>query len=145
MTKAVARRWYPMIGDGAGVTSFVHLDDAAAATVLALDHDGPAIYNITDDEPAPMRDWLPALAEALSAKPPRRVPNWLARLIAGDGMVVMAAQSRGAANTKAKQELGWTLRYPSWRQGFSASYASKPEPGPAPASSQDDRPTQRAR
>jgi nucleoside-diphosphate-sugar epimerase len=132
MTKAVARRWYPMIGDGGGVTSFVHLDDAAAATVLALDHDGPAIYNITDDEPAPMCDWLPALAEALGAKPPRRVPVWLARVVAGDGMVVMAAQSRGAANAKAKRELGWTLRYPSWRQGFSAAYGP-PEPARAAA------------
>src|SRR5260370_31643647 len=123
MPRAVARRWYPMIGDGGGVTSFVHLDDAAAATVLALDHDGPAIYNITDDGPARMCDWLPALAEALGAKPPRRVRVWLARVVAGDGMVVMAAQSRGAANAKAKRELGWTLRYPSWRQGFAASYA----------------------
>src|SRR5260370_32736739 len=110
MPRAVARRWYPMIGAGGGVPSFVHLDDAAAATVLALDHDGPAIYNITDDEPAPMCDWLPALAEALGAKPPRRVPVWLARVVAGDGMVGMAAQSRGAAHAKAKRELGWALR-----------------------------------
>jgi 2-alkyl-3-oxoalkanoate reductase len=118
----VRKRQYPIIGDGGGVSSFVHLDDAAAATVLALDYDGPAAFNIVDDEPAPMRDWLPALARALGAKPPRRVPLWLARLIAGKGMVTMATESRGASNARAKADLGWTLRYPSWRQGFSAAY-----------------------
>ena len=122
MTKAVRKRQYPMVGDGSGVMPFIHLDDAASATVLALDHPGPAIYNIVDDEPAPMRDWLPALAAALGAKPPRRVPSWLAGLIAGQGMVTMAAESRGASNARAKKELGWTLRYPSWREGFTASY-----------------------
>jgi 2-alkyl-3-oxoalkanoate reductase len=122
MTKAIRKRQYPMVGDGSGVMPFIHLDDAAAATVLALDHQGPAIYNIVDDEPAPMREWLPALADALGAKPPRRVPSWLAGLIAGQGMVTMAAESRGACNAKAKEELGWTLRYPSWRQGFTAAY-----------------------
>ena len=122
MTKAIRKRQYPMVGDGSGVMPFIHLDDAASATVLALDHQGPAIYNIVDDEPAPMREWLPALAEALGAKPPRRVPSWLAGLIAGRGMVTMAAESRGASNAKAKKELGWTLRYPSWRQGFTAAY-----------------------
>jgi 2-alkyl-3-oxoalkanoate reductase len=121
MTKAVGKRQYPIVGDGDGVMPFIHLDDAATATVLALEHDGPAIYNITDDESAPMRDWLPVLAESLGAKPPRHVPSWLARLIAGEGMVTMAAQSRGASNAKAKEELGWTLRYPSWRQGFLAA------------------------
>jgi 2-alkyl-3-oxoalkanoate reductase len=122
MTKAIRKRQYPMVGDGSGVMPFIHLDDAASATVLALDHQGPAIYNIVDDEPAPMREWLPALAGALGAKPPRHVPAWLAGLIAGQGMVTMAAESRGASNAKAKKELGWTLRYPSWRQGFLASY-----------------------
>ena len=122
MTKAVRKRQYPLVGDGTGVMSFIHLDDAASATVLALDHHGPAIYNIVDDEPAPMREWLPAMADALGAKPPRRAPSWLARLIAGQGMVMMAAESRGASNAKAKKELGWTLRYPSWRQGFTAAY-----------------------
>jgi nucleoside-diphosphate-sugar epimerase len=92
--------------------------------VLALDHGGAGLYNITDDEPAPMSDWLPALAAALGAKPPRHVPLWLARLIAGKGAVMMADGSRGASNAKAKRELGWTLRYPSWRQGFPAAYAS---------------------
>jgi 2-alkyl-3-oxoalkanoate reductase len=122
MTKAVRKRQYPMVGEGSGVMPFIHLDDAAAATVLALDHQGPAIYNIVDDEPAPMSEWLPALADALGAKPPRRVPSWLAGLIAGRGMVTMAAESRGASNARAKKELGWTLRYPSWREGFTASY-----------------------
>jgi 2-alkyl-3-oxoalkanoate reductase len=122
MTRAIRKRQYPMVGDGSGVMPFIHLDDAASATVLALDHQGPAIYNIVDDEPAPMREWLPALADALGAKPPRRVPSWLAGLIAGQGMVTMAAGSRGASNARAKKELGWTLRYPSWRQGFTAAY-----------------------
>ncbi len=120
----VRRRLYPIIGDGSGVSSFIHLDDAAAATVLALKYAGPAIFNIVDDDPAPMRDWLPVLASALGARPPRRVPLWLARLIAGDGMVTMATQARGASNARARAELGWTLRYPSWRQGFSAVYGS---------------------
>jgi 2-alkyl-3-oxoalkanoate reductase len=118
----VRKRQFPVIGNGAGYSSFIHLDDAAAATVLALEHDGPAIYNITDDDPAPMSEWLPALAAALGAKPPRHVPVWLAGVIAGGGMVMMSAQSRGASNAKAKRELGWKLRYPSWRDGFVAAY-----------------------
>ena len=126
MFKAVARRQMPVVGDGAGFSSWVHLDDAAAATVLALGHDGPGIYNITDDEPAPMREWLPVLAEALGAKPPRHVPGWVGRLFAGEG-VVMMAESRGACNAKAKAELGWRLRYPSWRQSFAAT-ARHPHP-----------------
>jgi nucleoside-diphosphate-sugar epimerase len=122
----VRKRQLPILGDGGGISSFIHLDDAAAATVLALEHDGPAIYNIVDDEPAPMREWLPVLANALDAKPPRHIPHWLARLVAGEG-VVMMTQSRGASNAKAKRELGWTLRYPSWRQGFTAAYG-QPKP-----------------
>jgi nucleoside-diphosphate-sugar epimerase len=118
----VRKRRFPIVGDGGGVFSFIHLDDAAAATVLALDHDGPAIYNITDDEPAPIREWLPVMAEALGAKPPRHIPVWLARLIAGEFAVIMATEARGASNAKAKRELGWTLRYPSWRQGFAEVY-----------------------
>ena len=125
----VRKRQFPVIGAGGGISSFIHLDDAAAATVLALGHDGAGLYNIVDDEPAPMSEWLPALAAALGAKPPRRVPLWLARLVAGQGMVMMAAGSRGASNEKAKRELGWTLRYPSWRQGFPAAYA-RAIPGP---------------
>jgi nucleoside-diphosphate-sugar epimerase len=118
----VRKRQYPVIGNGAGISSLVHLEDAAAATVLALDHEGPAIYNVVDDEPAPLREWLPAMAEALGAGPPRHLPLWLARLIAGQAAVMTATEARGASNAKAKRELGWTLRYPSWRQGFLATY-----------------------
>jgi nucleoside-diphosphate-sugar epimerase len=121
----VRKRQFPIVGDGGGFSSFVHLDDAAAATVLALEHDGPAIYNIVDDEPAPLREWLPVLANALGAKPPRHVPVWLARLIAGEAAVMLGTEARGASNAKAKRELGWTLRYSSWRQGFPAVYAKQ--------------------
>ena len=116
------RRRFPIVGDGDGVWSFVHLDDAAAATVLALERGATGIYNIVDDEPAPVREWLPALAAAIGAKPPRRVPRWLARLAAGEAGVVLMTESRGASNRKAKDELGWTLRTPSWRQGFVDAY-----------------------
>ena len=121
MVTAVRKRQFPLIGDGAGVMSFIHLEDAAAATVLALDAEGPAIYNVTDDEPAPMRDWLPVLADALGAKPPYHVPGWVGRLFMGKTLPMMT-EARGASNAKAKKELGWTLRYPSWRTGFPASY-----------------------
>jgi nucleoside-diphosphate-sugar epimerase len=113
--------------------SWIHLEDAAAATVLALEHEGPAIYNIVDDDPAPVREWLPVLAEVLGAKPPRRVPTWLARLLVGEAAVVTGTQVRGASNAKAKRELGWTLNYPSWRQGFPTVYsalAAADEPKP---------------
>jgi nucleoside-diphosphate-sugar epimerase len=123
----VRKRQFPIVGNGGGVSSFIHLDDAAAATVLALEHDGAGIYNIVDDEPAPVREWLPVLANVLGARPPRHVPRWLARLVAGEGAVMMGTESRGASNAKAKRELGWTLRYPSWRQGFPAAYGH-PEP-----------------
>jgi nucleoside-diphosphate-sugar epimerase len=123
MVGPVRKRQFPLVGSGAGVSSFIHLDDAAAAAVLALTRDGGGLYNIVDDDPAPMSEWLPALAAALGAKPPRHAPLWLARLIAGEGGVIMATQARGASNAKAKAELGWTLRYPSWRQGFPAAYA----------------------
>jgi nucleoside-diphosphate-sugar epimerase len=124
LIEPVRKRQFPIVGEGGGVFSFIHLDDAAAATVLALDHDGGGIFNVVDDEPAPVRDWLPVLAEALGAKPPRHVPRWLARLFAGGAAVMMGTESRGASNAKAKRELGWTPRYPSWRQGFVAAYAS---------------------
>src|SRR6266540_4310504 len=123
LLEPVRKRQFPIVGDGGGVFSWIHLDDAATATVLALEHGGPAIYNIVDDEPAPVREWLPVLADALGAKPPRNVPVWLARLIAGDTAVMMGTEARGASNAKAKRELGWTLRYPSWRQGFAEVYA----------------------
>jgi nucleoside-diphosphate-sugar epimerase len=119
----VRKRQFPIVGDGGGISSFIHLDDAAAATVLALEHDGPSIYNIVDDEPAPVREWLPVLATALGAKPPRHFPVWLARLFAGEAAVMLGTESRGASNAKAKRELGWTLRYPTWRHGFAAAYA----------------------
>ena len=120
----VRKRFFPIIGNGEGVMSFIHLDDAAAATVLVLEHGGSGIYNIVDDEPAPTRVWLPVLAQTLGAKPPRHIPAWVARLIAGEGAVVMGTESRGASNAKAKRELGWSLRYPSWRQGFIAAYGA---------------------
>jgi 2-alkyl-3-oxoalkanoate reductase len=135
----VRKRQFPIVGDGGGFSSFVHLDDAAAATVLALEHDGPAVYNIVDDEPAPVREWLPVAAQALGAKPPRRVPIWLARLFAGDIAVMLGTEARAASNAKAKRELGWTLRYPSWRQGFAEVYArpsvERATPVPTPANS----------
>jgi len=124
LLEPVRKRQFPIVAEGGGVSSFVHLADAAAATVLALDREGPAIYNVVDDEPAPVREWLPVLAQALGAKPPRRVPIWLARLIAGEGAVMMGTESRGASNEKAKRELGWKLRYPSWRQGFFEAYSA---------------------
>ena len=124
LIEPVRKRQFPIVGDGGGVSSFIHLDDAAAATVLALEHDGPAIYNIVDGVPAPVREWLPVLANALGAKPPRHFPVWLARLFAGEAGVMLGTEARGASNAKAKRELGWTLRYPSWRQGFPAAYAT---------------------
>jgi 2-alkyl-3-oxoalkanoate reductase len=127
LIQPVRKRQFPIVGNGGGISSWIHLEDAAAATVLALEHDGPATYNIVDDEPAPVREWLPVLADALGAKPPRHVPRWLARLVAGEGAVIMGTESRGASNAKAKRELGWTLRYPSWRQGFTAAYG-QPSP-----------------
>jgi 2-alkyl-3-oxoalkanoate reductase len=135
LVEPVRKRQYPIIGDGGGVASWIHLDDAAAATVLALEHDRPGIFNVVDDEPAPVREWLPVLADALGAGPPRRFPRWLARLVAGEVAVVMGTEARGASNAKAKRELGWQPRYPSWREGFVAAYAStapaerrKPDP-----------------
>jgi nucleoside-diphosphate-sugar epimerase len=123
LIEPVRKRQYPIIGDGGGFSSWIHLDDAAAATVLALEHDGPAIYNIVDDEPAPVREWLPVLAETLGAGPPRRFPRWLARLVAGEVAVVMGTETRAGSNAKAKRELGWQPRHPSWREGFAAAYA----------------------
>ena len=114
----VRRRRFPIVAGGDGVFSFIHTDDAAAATVAAVERGAPGIYNVCDDEPAPVRDWVPAYAEAIGAKPPRRVPAWLARLVAGRAAVAFATTLRGATNAKAKAELGWRPRYASWRQGF---------------------------
>jgi nucleoside-diphosphate-sugar epimerase len=124
LIEPVRKRQFPIVGNGGGVSSFIHLDDAAAATVLALEHDGPAIYNIVDDEPAPVREWLPVLANALGAKPPRHFPRWLAWLLAGEAAVMMGTESRGASNAKAKRALGWSLRHPTWRQGFAEAHAT---------------------
>jgi 2-alkyl-3-oxoalkanoate reductase len=118
MAAPVRKRRFPIVGDGGGVLSHVHIEDAATATVAAVDHGQPGIYNIVDDEPAPVREWLPVLASALDAKPPRRIPRWLGRLAAGEAATLMMTEVRGASNEKAKRELGWQLRYPSWRQGF---------------------------
>jgi 2-alkyl-3-oxoalkanoate reductase len=114
----VRKRQVPVIGGGTGVWSFIEITDAAAATVAAVDRGAPGVYNIVDDDPAPVREWLPALAQALGAKPPRHLPRWLGRLAAGEAATVMMTESRGASNAKAKRELGWRPRYPSWRQGF---------------------------
>jgi len=118
----VRRRRFPIVGDGGGVWSFVHLDDAAAATVLAVEQGEPGVYNVVDSDPAPVREWLPALAEAIHAKPPFRVPRWLARVFAGEVGVVLMTEIRGASNAKARRDLGWTLRHPSWREGFETAY-----------------------
>ena len=118
------KRRNPIVGKGDGVFSFVHIEDAAAAYVAAIDHGSPGIYNVVDDEPAPLREWLPVYAEALGAKPPRRVPAWLARLFAGKDLASAAVEMRGAANAKAKRELGWQPEHPSWRQGFAESLAA---------------------
>jgi nucleoside-diphosphate-sugar epimerase len=141
LIEPVRKRQYPIVGEGGGLASFIHLDDAAAATVLALEHDGPGIFNVVDDEPAPVREWLPVLAEALGAGPPRHFPRWLARLFAGEAAVVMGTDARGASNATAKRELGWEPRYPSWREGFVAAYASsalaeRGKPDPAAGASQ---------
>lgn len=127
----VRKRQFPIVGGGGGIWSWIHLDDAAAATLLALEHDGPAIYNIVDDEPAAVREWLPVLAQALGAKPPRRLPTWLVSLLAGEFVVRLSTEARGASNAKAKRELGWTPRYPTWRTGFEAVYSAIAEGEPA--------------
>jgi nucleoside-diphosphate-sugar epimerase len=116
--KLVRRRLFPIVGGGTGHFSWVHIDDAATATALAVEQTVTGVFNIVDDEPAPVSTWLPYLAECAGAKPPRRIPAWLARLLAGEMVVGMMTEGRGFSNAKAKRELGWQLRYPSWRQGF---------------------------
>ncbi len=118
VVELVRRRQFPLVGGGTGHSSWVHLDDAASATVLAVEQKATGVFNIVDDEPAPASEWLPYLAECVGAKPPRRIPRWVARLLAGEQAVVMMTEGRGFSNAKAKRELGWELRYPSWRQGF---------------------------
>ena len=119
----VRKRQYPVVGGGTGYYSWVHLDDAASATVLAVEQRARGVFNIVDDEPAPASEWLPYLAACAGAKPPMRVPKWLARLLAGEQAVTMMTEGRGFSNAKAKRELGWELRYPSWRQGFKEELA----------------------
>jgi nucleoside-diphosphate-sugar epimerase len=114
----VRKRQFPLVGSGAGYSSWVHLDDVASATVLAVEQKARGVFNIVDDEPAPASEWLPYLAKCAGAKPPIRLPKWLARQLAGEAAVIMLTDGRGFSNAKAKRELGWELRYPSWRQGF---------------------------
>ena len=118
MVAMVRKRQFPIVGGGPGYTSWIHLDDAAGATVLALEQNARGVFNIVDDEPAPASEWLPYLAECVGAKPPLRLPVWVARLAAGDVAVSMLTRTRGSSNARAKRELGWQLRWPSWRQGF---------------------------
>lgn len=117
----VRKRLFPVIGDGAGVWSFIHVADAAAATIAAIGQGGPGVYNIADDEPAPVYEWLPVYAQALGARPPMHVPVWVGRLMVGDVGVSLMTQIRGASNAKARRELAWTPTYTSWRQGFKAA------------------------
>jgi len=114
----VRKRQFPLVGRATGYASWIHLDDAAAATVLAVEQKATGVFNIVDDDPAPANEWLPYLAECAGAKKPMRVPKWLARMMAGEVAVVMMTEGRGFSNAKAKRELGWQPRYPSWRQGF---------------------------
>ena len=117
----VRKRKFPLVGDGGGVWSFIHVADAAEATVAAVEHGSRGVYNIVDDDPAPVAEWLPALAQEIGAKKPMRVPRFIGRLFAGEAGVVMMTEVRGASNAKAKRELGWRPAHPSWRQGFAAA------------------------
>jgi nucleoside-diphosphate-sugar epimerase len=117
----VRRRRFPLVGDGAGVWSFIHVADAAEATVAAVEHGSRGVYNVVDDDPAPVAEWLPALAQGLGARKPMRVPRFVGRLFAGETGVMMMTELRGASNAKAKRELAWHPAHPSWRQGFTAA------------------------
>jgi nucleoside-diphosphate-sugar epimerase len=117
----VRKRKFPLVGDGSGVWSFIHVADAAEATVAAVEHGSRGVYNVVDDDPAPVSEWLPALAQEVGAKKPMRVPRFVGRLFAGDAGVMMMTELRGASNAKAKRELGWRPAHPSWRQGFEAA------------------------
>ena len=121
IAEQVRKRRFPQVGSGSGVFSFIHVDDAADATVASIERGSPGIYNVVDDDPAPISDWLPIYADAINAKRPMRVPTFLARLLGGKMAAIMATQLRGASNAKAKRELGWQPAHPSWRQGFAAS------------------------
>jgi nucleoside-diphosphate-sugar epimerase len=116
--ETIRKRRFPIVGAGTGVWSFVHIDDAASGTLAAVERGEPGIYNVVDDDPAPVSEWLPALADAIGAKPPRRLPVWVGRLVGGELVVSLMTQVRGASNAKAKRELGWQPTHPSWREGF---------------------------
>ncbi len=120
-SEMIRKRRFPLVGDGGGVWSFIHVADAAEATVAAVEHGSRGVYNVVDDDPAPVAEWLPALAKELGAKNPMRVPRFVGRLFAGEAGVVMMTDARGASNAKAKRELAWRPAHPSWRQGFAAA------------------------
>jgi 2-alkyl-3-oxoalkanoate reductase len=120
--ETIRKRRFPIVGAGTGVWSFVHIDDAATATLAAVERGTPGLHNIVDDDPAPVSEWLPALADAIGAKPPRRVPVWVGRLVGGPITAALMIDNRGASNAKAKRELGWEPAYPSWREGFPAVF-----------------------
>ena len=117
-SELVRKRQYPIIGDGSGYCSFIHIDDAATATVAAIERGRRGVYHVTDDEPARASEWLPALAAALGARPPLRIPKWLGRLAAGPAAAIMMTETRGASNAKARRELAWEPHFRSWREGF---------------------------
>jgi nucleoside-diphosphate-sugar epimerase len=121
------RRRYPIVGEGSGTFSFIHVEDAAAAIAAALRQGSHGVYNVADDEPARLSEWLPVYARELGARPPRRVPVWLARLLAGGAVAASAVELRGAANAKAKRELGWAPAHPSWRRGFAETLGQPPK------------------
>ena len=140
MVDLLRRRQVPVIGDGGGIWSFLHVQDAASAAVAALDHGVPGVYNVADDEPAPVREWLPALAAAVVSKPPLRLPAWLGRLVAGEAAVSMMTQIRGSSNAKARRELGWEPAWPSWRDGFARGLHTTAGPADrADTTGQDER------
>ena len=118
LPKTIRKRRFPILDGGTGVWSFVHIDDAANATLVAVEGGAPGIYNIVDDDPAPVSEWLPAFADAIGAPPPRRLPVWVGRLVGGPIAVALMTEIRGASNAKAKRELGWQPAHPSWREGF---------------------------
>jgi 2-alkyl-3-oxoalkanoate reductase len=126
MLELIRRGKLPLVGDGGGVWSFVHIRDAATATVAAIEGSGAGVYNVVDDEPAPVSEWLPYLARTLAARPPRRIPVWLARLLVGEQGVAMMTEMRGSSNAKAKRELGWQPAYSSWREGFTRGLGLSP-------------------
>jgi nucleoside-diphosphate-sugar epimerase len=125
--QAIRKRAFPVVGDGGGMTSFIHIEDAARATLVAIERGRRGVYNIVDDDPAPVSAWLPFVADVVGAKPPRHVPFWLGKLVAGEQLATMMAEGRGASNAKAKRELGWQPRYSSWREGFVASLTAPAE------------------